>query len=133
MVFCHAENDYHHDHQAAFHLSFSATFIAALKNIKSGAPSVDKTPLLYQMDTLSGIRFEPEEYVDISSGLQDKLKMLSIHRSQVEWLKHHDGMDISEMVTVQARFRGLQSGVKYAESFRLVRGWGRVPVKRFLP
>jgi len=133
LVFCHAENDYHHDHQAAYKLSFSATFIAGLKNVKTRASAIAKTPVLYQMDTLSGMGFLPEEYVDISNTLGNKLKMLLMHESQVNWLMAHDRIDIGEMVTAQARFRGLQSGVRHAESFCLVRGWGRVPVKRLLP
>jgi len=133
LIFCHAENDYHQDHRAAFRLCFAASFIASLKNIRTNSKALEKIPRLYQMDTLSGIGSNPEEYVDISDNLKQKLKMLSMHSSQLKWLKEHDHVDILEMVTTQARFRGLQCGQKYAECFSLVRGWGRVPALRLLP
>ena len=112
---------------------FCRELYCALKNVKTKSPHLIKLPYLYQMDTLSGIGFEPEEYVDISKHLNKKLKMLERHKSQVKWLRDHDHVEIQEMVAVQTRFRGLQSSVKHAESFRLVRGWGRVPVQRLLP
>jgi len=133
LVFCHSEKDYHQDHQAAFKLCFAASFIAGLKNVKTHSEALFKTPFLYEMDTLTGIGFEPEEYVDISEAFKYKLKMLSKHKSQLKWLKDHDKIDIADLIYSQAHFRGYQSGVELAESFRLVRGWGRVPVKRVLP
>jgi len=133
IVFCHAENDYHQDHQAAFRLCLAASFIASLKNVKTRSRALDKLPGLYQMDTLSGIGFYPEEYVDISKSLKEKLKMLSMHVSQLKWLMDHDHVDILELVTTQARFRGLQCGKRYAECFSLVRGWGRLLTARLLP
>lgn len=133
LIFCHAENDYHQDHCAAFRLCFAASFIAGLNNVKTHTDALDKTPVLYEMDTLAGVGLNPEEYVDISKTFGYKLKMLSRHKSQVKWLKDHDKMDIADLVYCQAHFRGFQSGVELAESFRLVRGWGRMPVKRILP
>jgi LmbE family N-acetylglucosaminyl deacetylase len=133
VMFCHSESDYHQDHQAASKLCFASSFIASITNVKTKSPALEKVPYLYQMDTLSGIGFQPEEYVDISSQLDRKLKMLDKHGSQVKWLRDHDNIDIQEMVATQARFRGLQASVEYAESFRLVRRWGRVPTERLLP
>jgi len=133
LIFCHSRNDYHHDHQAGFNLAFSASFISSLPNVKTRSPALAKVPLLYEMDTLTGIGFEPEEYVDISGSLDKKLKMLMRHKSQVKWLRDHDRIDILDLVQTQAKFRGYQAGVKYAEGFRLVRRWGTIPVKRVLP
>jgi len=133
VVFCHAQNDYHPDHQAAFQLSFAASFIANLKNVKTRTVAPEKVPYLYEMDTLTGIGFEPEEYVDISGNYRNKLNMLFRHKSQAKWLADHDKIIIEELVGTQARFRGYQCGVKFAEGFRLVRGWGRIPTTRILP
>ena len=63
----------------------------------------------------------------------DDLEMLSKHRSQLTWLREHDGVDILENVRTVARFRGLQCGVKYAEGFRVHSAWGRRVTKRLLP
>lgn len=133
LIFCHCGNDYHPDHQAGFRLAFSAGFIATLKNVKTNSPALKKVPYLYEMDSLTGIGFEPLEYVDISESLGQKLKMLKHHKSQLKFLEEHFGIKVLEMVQVQAQFRGYQAGVKYAEGFRLVPRWGAVPVKRVLP
>jgi len=126
VILCPAQNDYHQDHQAGFKLSFSASFIASLKNITTNSKALSYVPALYEMDTIAGIGFEPMIYVDISGSLTSKLRMLSFHKSQVKWLKDHDGIDILDLVETQARFRGYQSGVSYAEGFRLVKRWGAI-------
>ena len=59
--------------------------------------------------------------------------MLRSHESQLEWLGKYNNIDIQEFVTSVARFRGLQSGVKYAEGFRRADVWPRVGAGRVLP
>lgn len=133
LILCHSQNDYHPDHQAGYRLAFSCGFIASLKNVKTQSPALTKVPYLYEMDNLTGIGFMPIEYVDISNSLTKKLKMLIKHKSQLKFLKEHFGIDVVEMVEVQARFRGYQAGVRYAEGFRLIPRWSAVPAKRVLP
>ena len=41
-------------------------------------------------------------------GAETKLAMLRCHRSQLDWLKAHDGIDPIDMVETSARFRGFQ-------------------------
>lgn len=133
MVISHCAEDYHHDHRTVAKLVHDASFIASLPNIKTEHEPHSLVPVLYEMDTLAGVGFPPEEYVDISGTLPKKLDMLSCHSSQVKWLKDHDGIDILDFVTTVAKFRGLQCGVNYAEAFRLKRAWPRVPARRLLP
>ena len=85
------------------------------------------------MDTLAGMGFLPGEYVDISATFKQKLAMLKLHQSQLQWLKEHDDTDILEFVETTARFRGLQCGVRYAEGFRQYEAWGRKVPMRLLP
>jgi N-acetylglucosamine malate deacetylase 1 len=75
----------------------------------------------------------PTEYVDISDTFAVKCEMLRQHASQVEWLKHHDDIDIISFMETVAKFRGLQCGVAYAEGFRLADVWPRVTTRRLLP
>ena len=37
--------------------------------------------------------FLPTEYVDISDYIETKLEALSCHKSQLEWMLEHDGID----------------------------------------
>ncbi len=133
LIISHSAEDYHHDHRTVSKLVFDASFIASLPNIQTGHEPHSVVPVLYEMDTLAGVGFLPEEYVDITDTLSRKVEMLSCHASQVKWLMDHDRIDIIEFITTVAKFRGLQCGAAYAEGFRLKRTWPRIPAKRLLP
>jgi LmbE family N-acetylglucosaminyl deacetylase len=85
------------------------------------------------MDTIAGLQFEPSEFVDITDHLDTKLAMLAEHRTQLEWLRDHDDVDMLEQLRTVARFRGLQCGVTYAEGFRPCNVWLRATTRRLLP
>jgi hypothetical protein len=59
--------------------------------------------------------------------------MLLCHQSQIAWLKEHDRIDIVDFMEVTNRFRGIQSGVQYAEGFRSESSWPRQKTHRLLP
>ncbi len=66
-----------------------------------------------------GNTINPSIYVDISSKIETKEKMLSCHESQRNWLLAHHGIDeyiISMKRT--AHKRGKEAGCEYAEGFR---------------
>ena len=65
VVFTLSLNDYHMDH----------------RNISQIVVDTDLDPL-FMCDTLIGIQFEPEFYVDITEFSELKKKMLSEHKSQ---------------------------------------------------
>jgi LmbE family N-acetylglucosaminyl deacetylase len=133
LIITHAPNDYHQDHKTVGDLVFVSSFIAAVPHVDTQTPTHSNIPPIYYMDTLAGVDFLPTEYVDISDSLQAKLDMLQCHKSQLEWLGDYNGIDIVEFATTVARFRGLQSGVKYAEGFRRADAWPRVTAGRLLP
>jgi LmbE family N-acetylglucosaminyl deacetylase len=133
VTITHAPNDYHQDHRTVSELVFVSSFIGAVPNVRTQTPTHPHICPLYFMDTLAGNDFQPEEYVDVSDVLDIKLEMLRCHQSQLEWLGDYNGIDIQEFVTTVARFRGLQSGVKYAEGFRRAAVWPRATTRRLLP
>lgn len=117
LVITHHPNDYHVDHVNVSRLVFDAVLLASLKLWESSYPPADKTPVLYYMDTMAGVNFYPDEYVDISSTIKIKIKMMLKHESQLGWLEKMFGINTEEFIKTVARFRGLQSGVPYAETF----------------
>lgn len=133
LVLTHHPDDYIMDHRRVSRLVFEATFVATVAHVQTGSPHHTKTPPIYYMDSLAGVEFLPEEFVDISDTIELKREMLSQHQSQVQWLKEHDNIDILEFVDTVARFRGLQCGVRHAEGFRGLRAWGRISPERLLP
>lgn len=61
--------------------------------------------------------FRAQVYIDISSSIKNKMRSISAHKSQLK--KYGD--DWLESIEGRAKMRGNECGVKYAESFELVR------------
>ncbi len=133
VILTHNPDDYMPDHVAVSKLVFDASFSATVPYYKTHQEAHAINAPIYYMDTLAGINFNPEEYVDISDVMELKLQMLNEHASQVKWLQEHDNIDLSEFVAAISRFRGLQCGVKYAEGFIPCRVWGKVRPGKLLP
>jgi len=70
---------------------------------------------------------------NITDEIDLKLEMLECHISQLKWMRDHDGIDFAEFVKTCSRFRGLQSGVQYAEAFCQEMVWPKVVTRRLLP
>ncbi|MFH1878113.1 MAG: PIG-L deacetylase family protein [Candidatus Omnitrophota bacterium] len=64
--------------------------------------------------------YEPSVFVDIADVLEEKVKLLKCHKSQVE-RQYPTSLDIVESVKAVANFRGFQAKVKYAEGFSTLR------------
>jgi LmbE family N-acetylglucosaminyl deacetylase len=64
--------------------------------------------------------YEPHLFVDIADVLDEKLKLLKCHRSQVE-RDYPTSLDMVESTKAVANFRGFQAKVKYAEGFCALR------------
>ena len=134
MVITHFENDYMNDHIQTYYATFRASFAASCPHYESNAdPASAPIMPIYHMDTLAGVGFLPTEYVDISDVMETKLEALSCHKSQLEWMLEHDGIDFLDFVRTCSKVRGYQCGVKYAEGFRLCRNYLRMVPRRLLP
>ncbi len=134
VIFTHDPEDYMPDHSDLGRIVLKASFVATLpqeEGLRGKVYSV--VPPVYFLDTIMGVGFVPEEYVDVTDHFDEKRRMLKCHKSQVEWLRDHDGIDVVEDMTICSRYRGLQCGVKYAEAFRRHRVWQRSAPGRLLP
>jgi len=99
IVLTHTAIDIHTDHQAVF----EATNVAARKDIS----------ILCYEDVSTPREFVPNYFVDVSGYIDDKMRLIAIHKSQSE--KAY--MD-PEVIKGRAAHRGLQSGVQFAEAYR---------------
>lgn len=140
VIITHNPDDYMPDHTAVSRLVFDASFTATLPNYtdyphvfssEDGEPA--KLVPIYYMDTLAGVDFNPTEFVDISDEIDLKLEMLECHKSQLEWMREHDGIDFADMVKTCSRYRGYQCGADYAEGFRQCQVYLKGTTKRMLP
>ncbi|MBN2119679.1 MAG: PIG-L family deacetylase [Candidatus Omnitrophica bacterium] len=105
IVFINYPEDVHQDHRAASHAGVSATRYI-------------KEVLFFEVPTTHN--FDPDIFVDIGDILDDKMKLLKLHASQVDRTKV-ENLTILESAKSCATFRGFQGRVKYAEGFRALR------------
>jgi LmbE family N-acetylglucosaminyl deacetylase len=98
-------DDSHQDHRAASHAA-----IAATRNVKE--------VLFYESPT--SMNFMPDIFVDITDILEEKIKLLELHASQIERTSI-ENLKITEIARAYATFRGVQGRVRFAEGFRGLR------------
>lgn len=140
VIITHNPDDYMPDHTAVSRLVFDASFAATLPNYTSykhwhsaqDSKAARLVPIYY-MDTLAGVNYIPDEFVDITDEIDLKIKMLKCHESQLVWMKEHDNIDFADMVRTCSKYRGYQCGAAYAEGFRQCKAYLKGTTKRLLP
>jgi LmbE family N-acetylglucosaminyl deacetylase len=135
VIFTHSPNDYHPDHRYVSQLVFDSYFQKGLPHLPHQRMPACRfgQSQVYYMDNLAGISFEPQDYVDITEGIETKIRMLQCHQSQLKAMKDLARTNIIEMVRTQAAFRGLAAGCQYAEAFRRLDAFQRALTRRVLP
>jgi LmbE family N-acetylglucosaminyl deacetylase len=140
IVVTHSPVDYMVDHEEASRLTRSACFALSMPLYQTRqiapAPATRSTPALYYADPIEGVdamgeRILPHFYVDIGGTLENKLEMLSHHKSQRDWLRAHHGIDeYLEQARRWSASYGRESGFDYAEGLRqhLGHGYPREPL-----
>jgi LmbE family N-acetylglucosaminyl deacetylase len=134
VIITHDPNDYMPDHSDLAHIVLKASFVATLPHHEGVQGDVfPVVSSVFFMDTIMGVGFVPDEYVDITPAFETKKAMLACHSSQVDWLRDHDGIDVIENMSICALYRGLQCRTRYAEGFRRYAAWPRTNAERLLP
>ena len=133
VVFCHWTGDYNPDHSISGTIVDECVHMAAVPNIETASGPTGKLPHVYFLDTIAGVGFEPELYVDIADVFERKVEMARCHQSQNSWMKDMFGYEIHEFLEIPARFRGLQASCAMAEAFRPSYRWGRTFREHYLP
>jgi LmbE family N-acetylglucosaminyl deacetylase len=133
VVLTHDPGDYTADHRVTTAVVDRCVMAAGEPKIKTGAPPRTTPVLVLYMETMSGLGFAPEEFVDITEVFSTKREMMQCHKSFVLPLQGHPVVDVMEWIEASARFRGIQAGVRYAEAFRRAPQWARMETQRWLP
>lgn len=102
VIYTHANVDTHQDHRA----TAIATLAAARRHHRI---------LHYSSPTTVG--FAPTVFVDVAGFVERKLEALGAHASQLA----KNGLVDAEAIAADARIRGFQARVKYAEAFEPAR------------
>ena len=132
VILTHNPDDYMKDHTEVSKLVFDASFSATIPNF-AGKGFLSTVAPIYYMESSNGVGFIPDLYVDITCEMEDKLRALRCHQSQMIWLRDHDHVDAEDMVRTAAKYRGYQCGVAYAEGFRVCRENLRQSARVLLP
>lgn len=123
IVITHNPQDYHPDHTASSKLTTDARILSAVRLIETAHPPLAKAPELFYMDSIAGINFTPQYYVDITETFAIKMEALRCHDSQNAWLKKIFNQELLDVARVQSEFRGLQTGRPYAEAYMQPSYW----------
>jgi LmbE family N-acetylglucosaminyl deacetylase len=101
LIFVNYYDDTHQDHRHLTQATLSATRYV---------PNV----LFYEVPTTNN--FSPNVFMNIADVLEEKLKLLEAHESQV-FKTNIEDLSIVDVARSLANFRGIQGRVKYAEGF----------------
>ncbi|MCE5199208.1 MAG: PIG-L family deacetylase [Armatimonadota bacterium] len=112
------DSDYHPDHTTTGQIIWDTHVMVTVPNIETKALACEKIPEIFYMDTVAGVNFMPEFYIDISDYWDTKEAMIACHKSQDSWMVDQYGVSTVEFGKTASRYRGFQAGCKYAEAFR---------------
>jgi len=125
LVLAHWREDYHADHRAASALAEAVSWFSASAGWKTASPPLQEPPVVWWMDTVEMIGFQPHFFVNVSRFVELKQQMLACHTSQLRRGSESDFSPLDELLERQCRNRGAQSGVTAAEAFRTHSAWKR--------
>jgi LmbE family N-acetylglucosaminyl deacetylase len=118
LILGHAPNDYHADHRAASELTDTCSWLCTSRGFVTATPVLKAVPAVWWMDTVGMHGFDPVIYIDISPHMPLKEQMLLCHDSQLRRSGDTTFAPLLDLMRLQARARGMQSGCEYAEVFR---------------
>jgi LmbE family N-acetylglucosaminyl deacetylase len=133
VVFAAPPVDYNTDHTVSSQIAFHAVMLAAVKTIFTEHEPLATYPATYYMDPVTGMDWQPTDYVDITDVFDEKCDLLRLHVSQMQNMLTSGGWDLVKYARIMGAFRGLQCGVEYAEGFKPVLAWPRVRPGHYLP
>lgn len=120
LLLTHAPADNHPDHRTTSRLVSDAYYQASLPMVDSNHDPVDPDNVYFFGKPTD--EFDPTVYVDVSTQQDAKEEAIKCHKSQVEFLKQHGGLDrgfddLIEQVRATARHYGRRAGCRFAEGF----------------
>ena len=128
IMLIHSPQDYMEDHMNTCRISVTAAFIRGMRNYRTKPKSkpIFKDVVLYHalpygLTDWVQTPITPHFYLDITSVIEKKEKMLACHVSQKVWLDESQGYDsyLIAMKQMSARVGGQTGKFEYAEGWRI--------------
>lgn len=140
VILTHSISDYNPDHERTGKIIDDIAVMIPIAKLKTDSPPYDKIPAIFHYEPYAGLGFVPTEYVDITDVIETKMAMCHAHVSQNQWMKDNYSEtigkstdDFFEGARINALYRGIQCGVKYAEGFIAAYDAFRIRPFRILP
>ena len=114
LIFTHNPSEVNLDHR----ITYQATEIATRPYNKSFIEQIYSYEIPCSGNWVFNKSFNPNTYVEISKYIQKKIQACKIYKNEMRKYPHPRSL---EGIKTIAKFRGLQSGLKLAESFKLER------------
>lgn len=114
IIFTHSENDLNIDHRITYRAVITATRPLTGEGVRE----------IYAFEVMSSTEwqypasFSPDIFFDISNTINLKIKALSRYKSELKEFPHPRSL---EGIELNAKYRGMNVGVSYAEAFKCVR------------
>ncbi len=129
IIFTHHPQDPSTDHAMTSKLVCEVLLSLRAPLVETKHPPLSGVPPVFFWETVAGVGFLPEAYVDISEELELKNEALLKHESQHAWVL----LPLEDAIRTIAGFRGLQCGYRYAEGFIAHKIHTRLPAYGLLP
>ncbi len=114
-VFTHSKCDANNDHK----IIFESTIVATRPNSKFTVEKLYSYEVLSSSEWNFGSTFAPNFFEQLSKeNIEKKIQAMQFYDSELQPFPHPRS---EEGISTLASFRGIQSGFKYAEAFRLIR------------
>lgn len=133
VIITHYAADHYDLHRHTSELLAACEFAARSHRITSELLPLHENPQIIFMDTIAGLAFEPEEFVNISSVFDLKCRLLACYEEETLAWQDHPVTSWLELTEIHNRYRGIQCWVHYAEAFRIPKKWGDIQPRRILP
>jgi len=123
VIFTHSLHDYNPDHMLTAKIICDIAVMIPIAHLKTEEEPYDVIPSIWHWEPVNGMNFQPTDYVDITDFYETKMKMLNCMESQKAWMAANyaslggDEERFFDTIRILSEFRGMQSGVKYAEGF----------------
>jgi len=114
IIFTHCDKDLNLDHTVVH----KATMVACRPSVKSSVKEIYSFEVVCSSNWVYSDKFQPNVYVDIENTISLKQKAFSKYKNESKafpFPRSRMGLD------VLAKFRGMQSGLKFAEAFKMER------------
>lgn len=138
VILTHNPHDYNPDHMLTSKIINDIQVMIPIAKLETEEEPCPTLPIIYYFEPAKGMGFIPTDYVDITDYFETKKKMFLCHESQQAWMAdNYAGFSaedtFTEDMTITAKYRGMQCGVKYAEAFVRCNDAYRMTAGRLLP